>query len=123
MEDLSKEKQIEEMARCICERDDGDICTLDSKSCDCKCTSGSIAELLYDRGYRKQSEGEWIERLDLQGFVCSNGCGEMLTEIEECETLPKFCPNCGTKMKNGTTIHEHVELLCKRLCRMKGGAE
>lgn len=55
---MSKEKQIEEMARCICERDDGDICTLDSKSCDCKCTSGSIAELLYDRGYRKQSE--WI---------------------------------------------------------------
>ena len=53
---MSREKQIEEMARCICERDDGDICTLDSKSCDCKCTSGSIAELLYDRGYRKQSE-------------------------------------------------------------------
>lgn len=53
---MNREKQIEEMARCICERDDGDICTLDSKSCDCKCTSGSIAELLYDRGYRKQSD-------------------------------------------------------------------
>ena len=73
--------------------------------------------------YREQSEGEWIERADLQGFICSNGCGELLTELEEDATLPKFCPNCGTKMKNGTTIQEHVEILCKRLCRMKGGAE
>lgn len=83
---------------------------------------GDVVEML-EKGYRKQSEGEWIERPDLQGFVCSNGCGEMLTEIEEGATLPKFCPNCGTKMKNGTTIQEHVEILCKRLCRMKGGAE
>lgn len=67
---MSREKQIEEMARCICERDDGDICTLDRKQCDCKCTSGSIAELLYERGYRKS---EWIsvdERLpDNRKFV------------------------------------------------------
>lgn len=72
-------------------------------------------------GKLKQSEGEWVERPDLEGFVCSNGCGEMYTEIKETDTLPKFCPNCGTKMKNGFTIHEHVELLCKRLCGMKGG--
>lgn len=74
-------------------------------------------------GYRKQSEGEWIERPDLQGFICSNDCGELLTELEVDATLPKFCPNCGTKMKNGTTIQEHVEILCKRFCRMKGGGE
>ena len=60
-------KQIEEMAHIICERDaDGDICTLDSEKCDCKCTSGSIAELLYERGYRKFSDilnkmEEWHE--------------------------------------------------------------
>lgn len=87
------------------------------------CRAQTISEALYDEGWRKQSEGEWIERADLQGFICSNGCGELLTELEEDATLPKFCPNCGTKMKNGTTIQEHVEILCKRLCRMKGGPE
>jgi phage FluMu protein Com len=81
-----------------------------------------VVEML-KQGYRKQSEGEWKERPDLRGFVCSNGCGELLTELEEDAALPKFCPNCGTKMKNGTTIQEHVEILCKRLCRMKGGGE
>ena len=96
---MSKEKQIEKMARCICERDDGDICTLDNKSCDCKCTSGSIAELLYDRGYRKQSEGEWIAKekiirsITALNYTCSV-CGV------EGRCTP-YCPNCGARMSGG----------------------
>ena len=93
---MSKEKQIEEMARVIKSSLD------DLGSGNFNFTGYEIstmfAKALYKAGYGKQSEGEWIERPDLQGFVCSNGCGEMLTEIEEGETLAKFCPNCGAKM-------------------------
>ena len=112
---MNKEKQIEEMTKNI--YDAPMLAPTLWQTCN------KIATHLYNAGYRKQSEGEWIERADLQGFVCSNGCGELLTELEEDATLPKFCPNCGTKMKNGATIHEHVELLCKRLGIMKGGTE
>ena len=99
---MSKEKQIEKMARCICERDDGDICTLDSKSCDCKCTSGSIAELLYDRGYRKQKEGEWHEDIIAFCNVCSF-CRAMVDRSAiKCNSGKlHYCPNCGAKMKGG----------------------
>ena len=118
---MSKEKQIEEITE--------DLCNIECKGMKCNtcdhygCEYRMLAEALYNAGYRKQNEGEWEERPDLRGFVCSNGCGELLTELEEDAALPKFCPNCGTKMKNGTTIQEHVEILCKRLCRMKGGGE
>lgn len=98
---MSKEKQIEEMARCICERDDGDICTLDRKQCDCKCTSGSIAELLYERGYRKQSEVvskchygvRWMKNGNK--MTCSY-CGFTYYSNNE---IFNYCPNCGHAMR------------------------
>ena len=46
-------KQIEELAHLVCERDAEDLCTLDRKRCDMKCTSGDIAKHLYSHGYRK----------------------------------------------------------------------
>lgn len=49
-------KQIKEMAHLVCERDAEDICTLDRKQCDLKCTSGDIAKHLYSHGYRKASD-------------------------------------------------------------------
>lgn len=52
----NKDKQIKEMAQYVCERSDDDICTLDRKQCDLKCTSGDIAKYLYDKGYRKTSD-------------------------------------------------------------------
>ena len=54
---MSREKQIEEMARDICEcfNNDG-TCYQDDKLCDCKCDSFTDAQYLYEKGYRKQIE-------------------------------------------------------------------
>ena len=49
-------REIEEMAHLVCERDAEDLCTLDRKQCDLKCTSGDIAKHLYSHGYRKSTD-------------------------------------------------------------------
>ena len=56
---------------------------------------------MLEKGYRKQSEGEWIRKLrysrnydDFFSYTCS-----------ECNTHrdapTNYCPNCGAKMKGG----------------------
>ena len=87
------EKQIEEMAEYIF----GNAITHDTQfKEDCR----SIARDLYNAGYRKQSEGEWIKRIwiifdsEKVGFCCSK-CNTTW------DTPTKFCPNCGAKMKGG----------------------
>lgn len=103
---MSKEKQIEEMAKALtkyeyslCERLPKNKCLLTSAihaqvSCDyCK-----IAEHLYNAGYRKQSEGEWIKATPYSQEYC-NQCG--LTPKTIFGKLPPYCPNCGAKMKGG----------------------
>lgn len=56
---MSKEKQIEEMAKhCPCYF--GEKCCIDGElpeKCDMLCQFGTYAEILYNAGYRKQ---EWI---------------------------------------------------------------
>jgi hypothetical protein len=54
-----------------------------------------IAEELYNAGYRKQSEGEWVYRENEFGnayYACS---------ICDCQTRYKenYCSSCGAKMK------------------------
>ena len=60
---MSKDKQIEEMERIIQERDD-------------EAMYASIADSLYEAGYRKQSEGGWIsveERLpEREGYYLTS---------------------------------------------------
>jgi hypothetical protein len=98
---MSRYKQIEEMAQDICEWYRHGICSFDDKECDLQCTKGSIVEKLVNRGYRKQSEGEWIVK-DLKNPMyeskkaphCSN-CGYMSFIRYD------YCPNCGAKMKGG----------------------
>ena len=51
---------------------------------------------LYDAGYRKQSEGEWIT--DEEGYVTCSVCGEEHTWDE---FRPPYCDMCGAKMKGG----------------------
>ena len=62
------------------------------------------AEALYNAGYRKQKEGEWVDKsADRDEFYtwtyrCSI-CGHRA--IIEDEGDSHFCPNCGAKMKGG----------------------
>jgi hypothetical protein len=93
---MSKE-QIEEMAKVVAEVQY--LGGLEQK----------VAELLYDKGYRKQIEGHWFI-LEYEYFTCSecgyyhpNGCD---TTKEAKEKLaegiyPKYCADCGAKMKGG----------------------
>ena len=95
---MSREKQIEEMAKDICDYARGEICILDDKKCDMQCTSAKIAKKLTAKGYRKQSEGEWIwtengaEDYE-QYWLCS--CCRNKSYWKS-----KFCSDCGAKMKN-----------------------
>ena len=100
---IEKEKQIEEMAEIIhkadVNNDTNTICfPLSMAEClnkhGAKRTNASIA--LYNAGYRKQSEGEWvIEGVYFKTMHCSV-CNHTANSIFE-KTL--YCPNCGSKMK------------------------
>ena len=86
---MSREKQIEELiAELIKTNGYG--------------TANAVANHLYNAGYRKQSEGEWID--SLKGYCQCSNCRTSF------ETLPttfmfklnnRFCRNCGAKMKGG----------------------
>ena len=52
----NEEKQIEEMAQCLCEWNRGTLCILDDKDCDLQCTYGKLANRLTAKGYRKASD-------------------------------------------------------------------
>jgi hypothetical protein len=54
---MSRDKQIEEMARDICEcyNNDG-TCYYDGKPCDLKCDCFTDAQYLYQKGYRKSTD-------------------------------------------------------------------
>jgi hypothetical protein len=93
---MSKEKQIAEMARDICESCHDGVCYCDKKPCDLKCEIFTEAQYLYEKGYRKQSEGEWIT--DEEGYVTCSVCGEEHTWDE---FRPPYCDMCGAKMKGG----------------------
>ena len=93
---MSREKQIEEMAKALtkyeyslCERLPKDKCLLASAThAQVSCDYCKIAEYLYNAGYRKQSE--WIsveERLPNPGeevLVCDE-TGDVYTDLIECD--------------------------------------
>lgn len=89
--EVKSNKQIEEMANDLYEnRPYSDLWEEDAQD---------IAKVLYNAGYRKQSEGEWIwtenGNADYEKYwVCSN-CKEHDFVKSE------FCPYCGAKMKGG----------------------
>jgi hypothetical protein len=92
------ENIIEEMALIMCGREGCKTCThfIDAT----KCAAVVSAKKLYNAGYRKQKEGEWVEevRFAREGKVLllhykCNLCGVYLA------TQANFCPNCGAKMK------------------------
>ena len=83
---MSKEKQIEEMAKVIARRS----VAFRNPTVAFMTPATKTAESLYNAGYRKQSEGVWVEGKVLE--KCSI-CGK--------KGFPdwSFCPNCGAKMK------------------------
>ncbi len=107
---MSKEKQIEEMALELCytrnvvkrlhNRKCGDC---DIKSCDIH----EICEDLYNAGYRKQSEGEWIfkglDEFRKYKVTCPFCKAEYVGNYDAYDEPEDFnyCPNCGAKMKGG----------------------
>ena len=96
---MSKEKQIEEMAEIMSHSCEGECFTNKDGLTDCEVCE---ARLLYEAGYRKQSEGEW-EKFEGERFICSNcakvfGLGSTAT-IHDVKRVWNFCPNCIAKMK------------------------
>lgn len=84
---MNKEKQIDEMVMLMTEG---------------ACSSVEDVVRLYNAGYRKQSEGEWVD--SLKGYCQCSNCRTSF------ETLPttsmfklnnRFCRKCGAKMKGG----------------------
>lgn len=93
--------QIEDIARISC-----NICKSDISQEHCTselCESVmKDAEAIYNAGYRKQIDGEWVfNRGRCYGepaYYCSN-CSEGASEYG----MDNFCPNCGARMKGADT--------------------
>lgn len=79
----SNNEQIEDMAK-----------DLYGMSIDTMIDCEYVAEVLInDKGYRKQSDGKWIDR---DGKTWCSLCGASNKQYK-----PPFCPHCGAKMKVG----------------------
>ena len=114
---MSKEKQIEEMENDLANRE---WCKhLQTELCDNRNCTLCEAEILYEAGYRKQSEGEWI--------VTDADSGS----FGEYEPFIEFkCPKCESDYgiesgQYGWQYGEPIPWVSCPLCgaRMKGGAE
>lgn len=84
-------KQIEEMAKTLCGEKENDC--RKCYSCGGICEFWMESSVLYNAGYRKQSEGEWVKRgnektCSLCKFIYYSNNDEW-----------NFCPNCGARMK------------------------
>ena len=91
-----KEKQIEEMAKIMCDRCSNPFCCLDTEIC---AETLKDAELLYNEGYRKQSVGEW-RKVYRSGVIVKDGW------VARCcnnwaNRKTQYCPYCGAKMGGG----------------------
>ena len=96
---MSKEKQIEEMAEDLAGRDS---CKhLPKDLCNNRKCSLCEAEILYEAGYRKQSEGEWVTSdIPQEKYVCSV-CGGACWyyDYQGDVAQSRYCPNCGAHMR------------------------
>ena len=84
---MSKEKQIEEMAKAIHDAAEAHHILW--------CTE--LAKILYNAGYHKQSEGRWEIVKGSHGkeiMVCTN-----CRHSQDLHSTFIYCPNCGARMK------------------------
>ena len=88
---MSRENQIEEMAKATMKH-----CEIDNQCGSCHWTTCNecLSEVLYNSGYRKQNEGEWISLEPEIGLFACSLCDHRILRAK-CN----FCPNCGAKMK------------------------
>lgn len=98
---MSREKQIEEITKITCpayHRNKEKKCA-GIQECDMKCLHYLRCESLYNEGYRKQVEGEWIwtekGEADCEKYWVCSAC----KEHDFVKT--KYCPNCGARMRGG----------------------
>ena len=92
---MSRVKQIEEMVADISEKQNGGWKFVGDSEYTTDVYNEELAERLYNAGYRKQIEGEWIIKGNyFQRLVCTNCSGFGIT-------MSRYCPNCGAKMKGG----------------------
>ena len=95
---MSKEKQIEEMAKALCPKVSTEYCASGNCTNPNCLVNAKALESLYNAGYRKQSEAEWIEHRHTRPYeevfyLCSE-CGRKVYQKEP------YC-HCGAKMKGG----------------------
>ena len=94
---MIKEKQIEEMAEDLRHSCEGECFRNKDGFIDCEVCK---ACLLYEAGYRKQSEGEWVFEHEFYGkMFCSNCKKEALVNEDNEYVDSDYCPYCGAKMK------------------------
>lgn len=92
---MDKQAEIEEMAVVLtdggCKTCVG--CTHNNRF---QCKPIYDAELLYNAGYRKQSEGEWeLGKSGVMSFCSTCGYWAHPREVDEWD----YCPRCGAKMR------------------------
>jgi hypothetical protein len=89
-------EQIKEIAKVLCEKYDTEHC----KVCDHngRCMVRLEAELVYEAGYRKQSEGGW-EHINGNEHICKNCSTTFYGFVYDFN----FCPYCGAHMKGADT--------------------
>lgn len=108
---MNKEKQqIEEMAKVIASVPPIEFPIGSRKQGRHIYTATKIAEHLYNADYRKQSEGEWVEKakcgVSIKGYMVCSVCDVMIPACDAdgdyyCLSRLDYCPRCGAGMKGG----------------------
>lgn len=103
-----KEKQIAEMAKIVAVArgygcTEKDCCGESCKIWEMGCFPYEGAKTLYNAGFRKQREGEWLERKG-EEWIGSETCQTYTYyNCSICDGFSKretnFCPDCGARMK------------------------
>ena len=109
---MNKEKQIEEMAKYSCTTCewavDGEQCLFDRTPSECYLAL-TVANTIYTAGYRKQSEGEWVDEED--GFCRAEMLHYRCSICGNHDYLKRnFCSECGAKMKGADHEQKQTDL-------------
>lgn len=106
---MSKEKQIDGMAKLVAAKrgygcNEKDHCDMSCQVFKVGCIPHEDAKILYEAGYRQQSEAEWVDNHCAKCGMTPVG-DETWTDHgltpPRFELFMRFCPLCGAKMKGG----------------------